>query len=91
MFVCYIYLLHSQVELCVQGVLSDLRVDGPPSASSSSQAEHVMRWAYDLVVLDRHGNFAKKVSESLLDGILNLLECLYVFQEGQQVRKALVA
>lgn len=44
-----------------------------------------MRWVYDLVVLDRHGNFAKKVSESLLDGILNLLECLYVFQEGQQV------
>ena len=75
-----------QVELCVQGILSDIRGDLPPSPQSTSQAEHVMRWVYDLVVLDPHGNFGKKVSESLLDGILNLLECLYVFQEGQQVK-----
>jgi hypothetical protein len=39
-----------------------------------------MRWAYDLIVLDSHGNFGKKVSEGLLDGILNLLECMVVFQ-----------
>jgi hypothetical protein len=82
----HVELKRQLVELCVQGILSDMRTtDIPPSPQSTSQAEHVMRWVYDLVVLDPHGNFGKKVSESLLDGILNLLECLYVFQEGQQV------
>ena len=29
-----------------------------------------MQWAYDLIVLDPYGNFNRKVSETLLDGIL---------------------
>ena len=33
-------------------------------------AEDVMQWAYDLIVLDPYGNFTRKVSEALLDGIL---------------------
>ena len=70
------------VELCVQAVLADLRGNEHGVATNSASAEHVMQWAYDLIVLDTYGNFGKKVTESLLDGILGLLECLMVFQEG---------
>ena len=35
-------------------------------------AEDVMQWAYDLIVLDPYGNFNRKVSETLLDGILGI-------------------
>ena len=35
-----------------------------------TMAEDVMQWAYDLIVLDPYGNFNRKVSETLLDGIL---------------------
>ena len=41
-----------------------------------------MQWAYDLIVLDTYGNFGKKVTEVLLDGILGMLETLLVFQEA---------
>ena len=71
------------VELCVQAVLADLRGNEHGVATNSASAEHVMQWAYDLIVLDTYGNFGKKVTESLLDGILGLLECLMVFQEGR--------
>ena len=70
------------VELCVQAVLADLRGNEHGVATNSASAEHVMQWAYDLIVLDTYGNFGKKVTESLLDGLLGMLECLMVFQEG---------
>ena len=43
----------------------------------------MMENVYDLVVLDDHEDFTKKVSESLLDGILGILNGFVVFQEGQ--------
>ena len=43
----------------------------------------MMENAYDLVVLDDHEDFSKKVSEALLDGILGVLDGFVVFQEGQ--------
>ena len=46
-------------------------------------ARQMMENAYDLVVLDDHQDFSKKVSESLLDGILGILDGFVVFQEGQ--------
>ena len=39
-----------------------------------------MENAYDLVVLDDHEDFSKKVSEPLLDGILGILDGFVVFQ-----------
>ena len=42
-----------------------------------------MENAYDLVVLDDHEDFSKKVSETLLDGILGILDKFVVFQVGQ--------
>ena len=70
------------VELCIQAVLSDLRGSDGAVSTNSALAEHVMQWVYDLIVLDPSKNFRKKVTESLLDGILGLLESLVVFQEG---------
>ena len=46
-------------------------------------ARQMMENAYDLVVLDDHEDFSKKVSEPLLDGILGILDGFVVFQEGQ--------
>ena len=43
----------------------------------------MMENSYDLVVLDDHEDFSKKVSEALLDGILGILDGFVVFQEGQ--------
>ena len=49
----------------------------------SGLARQMMENVYDLVVLDDHEDFTKKVSESLLDGILGILNGFVVFQEGQ--------
>ena len=49
----------------------------------SGLARQMMENVYDLVVLDDHEDFTKKVSESLLDGILGILDGFVVFQEGQ--------
>lgn len=57
------------VEMCVQAVLSDFvsdRSQVPSGSDSAAIAEHVMQWAYDLIVLDPYGNFGKKVNEPLL-------------------------
>ena len=74
----------------LQAVLSDLRSVSSDTSSGSGSvgvanvaapAEHVIQWAYDLIVLDpSKGPFRKKVTGSLLDGILGLLESLMVFE-----------
>ena len=80
-----------------QAVLSDLRSssggatgDGGAAAAVTNLAalaEHVIQWAYDLIVLDpSKGPFRKKVTGSLLDGILGLLESLMVFETRSEVR-----
>ena len=73
------------VELSIQAVLADLKDLNANSNEVMAIAEDVMRWAYDLIVLDPYGgNFTKKVSEPLLDGILALTEGLMVFSEGKE-------
>ncbi len=72
------------VELCIQAVLADMKDASTNSADVMATAEDVMQWAYDLIVLDPYGNFDRKLSESLLDGILALTEALMVFSEGKQ-------
>ena len=69
-------------------MLSDLRSVSATNETGSGAvahvaalAEHVIQWAYDLIVLDpSKGPFRKKVTGSLLDGILGLLESLMVFE-----------
>ena len=68
--------------MCVQAVLSDAKDKSQGSVEVSAVAEHIMQWAYDLVVLDPYGKFRKKISEALLDGILAIVETFVVFAEG---------
>ena len=43
-------------------------------------AKSIMEIVYDLIILDEHEDFSKKVSEPLLDGILGILDNFSVFQ-----------
>ena len=70
-------------ELCIQAILSDLREKQAVNSEMVQLARQMMENAYDLVVLDDHEDFRKKVSEPLLDGILGILDGFVVFQEGQ--------
>ena len=70
-------------ELCIQAILSDLKEKSSVTTEMAQLARQMMENVYDLVVLDDHENFSKKVSESLLDGILGILDGFVVFQEGQ--------
>ena len=69
LFRSHVDLKRRLVEMCVQAVLSDFVSDKSQASSnpeSAAVAEHVMQWAYDLIVLDPYGNFGKKVNEPLL-------------------------
>ena len=68
-------------ELGLAAVLAEIKER--KSTEQAQLARHIMENAYDLVVLDEHEDFSKKVSESLLDGILGILDKFVVFQEGQ--------
>ena len=70
-------------ELCVQAILADLKEKHQVTSELVHLARQMMENAYDLVVLDDHEDFTKKVSEPLLDGILGILDGFVVFQEGQ--------
>ncbi|XP_071441260.1 neurobeachin-like protein 1 [Hetaerina americana] len=50
--------------------------------ASIENAAFLMRWVYDLVVLDPNENSSKKNSIKLLNGVLGHLEILLVFREG---------
>ena len=76
-------LKRSLSELCIQAVLSELKEKNSVTTEMAQLARQMMENAYDLVVLDDHQDFSKKVSESLLDGILGILDGFVVFQEGQ--------
>ncbi len=75
------------VEQCVQALLADLNDADVGIALAAALAEHVLQWVYDLVVLDPYGDFDRKVSEPLLDGVLAVLERLLVFQDGVQLQQ----
>jgi len=68
-------------ELALQAIIAELKER--KNNEQARLARHIMESAYDLVVLDEHEDFSKKVSESLLDGILGILDRFVVFQEGQ--------
>ena len=72
-------------ELCLQAVLAELRAaGGHHTPELIGLARQCMQAAHDLVVLDDHEAFNKKVSVGLVDSVLGLLDCLAVFQEGGQ-------
>ncbi len=82
LYMSHVVLKRRIVEQCVQAVLADMKDPNADGVRNTALAEHVMQWAYDLVVLDLYGNFNRKVSESLLDGLLGIMEAFVVFAEG---------
>ncbi|XP_075227690.1 neurobeachin-like protein 1 [Lycorma delicatula] len=64
------------LEMAVTAALSDLR-----DSTSSENAAQLLRWVYDLTVLDPNHDHSKKASSRLLDGVLGLLDSLLIFQE----------
>ena len=83
----YVELKRRLIEMCVQAALSDFRDKSvmPASPESFAVARHVMQWVYDLVVFDSPGNFPKKVNETLLDGVIGMVESLAVFRVEEGV------
>ena len=83
----YVELKRRLIEMCVQAALSDFRDKSvmPASPESFAVARHVMQWVYDLVVFESPGNFPKKVNETLLDGVIGLVESLAVFRDEEGV------
>ena len=71
-------------ELCIQAILSDLKEKRHVTSEMAGLARQMMENVYDLVVLDDHEEFLKKVSEPLLDGVIGILDGFVVFTEGQQ-------
>ena len=82
LYMSHVVLKRRIVELCVQAVLADMKDSSTDGVRNTALAEHVMQWAYDLIVLDPYARFSRKVSESLLDGLLGLMEAFVVFAEG---------
>ena len=83
----YVELKRRLIEMCVQAALSDFRDKSVMLASPESfaVARHVMQWVYDLVVFESPGNFPKKVNETLLDGVIGMVESLAVFRDQEGV------
>lgn len=69
------------LEMAVQASLSDLRDTSQNVTAHSENASQLMRWVYDLVVLDPNEDIEKKASVKLLDSVLALLDALIVFQD----------
>ena len=83
----YVKLKRRLIEMCLKVALSDFRDKSvmPASLESFAVARHAMQWVYDLVVFESPRNFPKKVNETLLDGVIGLMECLAVFRDEKGV------
>jgi len=64
LFSSHLELKRRLLEMALQASVSDLKDEGVagPLASHAENGAQLLRWAYDLVVLDMHGDPAKKCS-----------------------------
>ena len=81
LFVSHVVVKRRLADLCVAALLSDLRERNQTLSEHSLMAKNIMEMVFDLVVLDEHEDFSKKVGESLLDGVLGILDGFAVFHE----------
>ena len=81
LFTSHVVMKRRLAELCVQALLSDIKEKNQTLSEHSLMAKYIVEIVYDLVVLDEHEDFSKKVSEPLLDGILGILDGFAVFHE----------
>ncbi|XP_059473157.1 neurobeachin-like protein 1 isoform X2 [Neocloeon triangulifer] len=84
LYASHLELKRRLLEMALQASVSDLKDEGVagPLASHAENGAQLLRWAYDLVVLDMHGDPSKKCSCKLLDGVLGLVDALLVFQDA---------
>lgn len=82
LFISHMVMKRKIIELCLQALLSDIREKNQTLSEHAIMAKNIMEIAFDLVILDEHDDFSKKVSEDLLDGILGILDRFSVFHEG---------
>nr|XP_018911290.1 PREDICTED: neurobeachin-like protein 1 [Bemisia tabaci] len=73
------------LEMLVQAALSDHRENATPDNVGvySENSAQLIKWVYDLTVLDPNSDNSKKASTKLLDGVFGLLDVLLVFQENR--------
>ena len=79
LYTSHVVLKRKLAEMCVEAILSDSK-EKKHLGDNLAVAKSIMEIVYDLVILDEHEDFSKKVSEELLDGILNVLDNFSVFQ-----------
>lgn len=82
LYVSHLTLKLRILEMGGQAALSDLRENGQLVTAHAENAAQLMRWVYDLVVVDPNEDMAKKTSVKLLDVVLGLVDALMVFQES---------
>lgn len=79
------------IEMILQVVAGELKQSSNSGNASKSNlnanCQHIIRWVYDLVVLDPHEDEVKKMSLKLLDLTMATLDALNVFQEDDLITK----
>ncbi|XP_063708929.1 neurobeachin-like protein 1 [Culicoides brevitarsis] len=70
------------IEMGVQATLMDLADNSHHSVIHHQNAVHLLRLAYDLVVLYPNEDDSKKCSTKLLDGIISILDSLMIFNRS---------
>ena len=94
LYTSHVVLKRKLAEMCVEAILSDSK-EKKHFGDNVAIAKSIMEIVYDLVILDEHEDFSKKVSEELLDGILSVLDNFSVFQpdspEGEKDEVAKMA
>lgn len=77
------------IEMMLQAATADLRsnIVNVNATTGTANGQHVIRWVYDLVVLDPHEDEAKKMSMRLLELTLALLDALNIFVEDESATR----
>jgi len=81
LYVSHLTLKRRVLEMAGQAALADMRESGLLNQAHCENAIQLLRWVYDLIVVDPNEELAKKSSVKLLDIVLGLVDSLKVFQE----------
>ena len=92
LYISHVSIKRSLCELCVQALLSDMKERQGTLSEHAAMAKHIMEITYDLIILDEHEDFSRKVNVALLDGILGVADRLAPFYEvadkdGEEMEK----
>lgn len=83
---CVHYIIFRLLEMVVQAALTDLKENQQSNFKYIENAVEVVRIAYDFLVA-RHGEFEEeKRSSSLLENLMDMLDCLAVWEDQVLIR-----